>query len=119
MATTQQHIDELITTIFYATQDRSVTNVMVGRVLDWLNKRAGQLQSEIESGRRECVKEYEEINRAIASIRENSCRPQPQHDPREGGAGILGRLSGTSEDVRGHYVACESRAFLLLNLLSC
>ena len=70
MATTQQHIDELITTIFYATQDRSVTNVMVGRVLDWLNKRAGQLQSEIESGRRECVKEYEEINRAIASIRE-------------------------------------------------
>lgn len=45
--TTQEHIDGLITTIWNAQADRSVTNIMVARVLDWLNDREKELKESL------------------------------------------------------------------------
>lgn len=49
MNTNQQHIDQLIATIWHATENRSVTNVMVARVLDWLNRRHADLLQQMQT----------------------------------------------------------------------
>lgn len=66
--TTQEYIDGLITYIWQAQLDRSVTNVMVARVLDWLNRRAGELESLIEQGEPERQKELEAVYAQIAKL---------------------------------------------------
>lgn len=68
MTTTQEHIDGLIATIWHAQLDRSVTNIMVARVLDWLNKRALELQDEIEKGKTENEKQFAEIRQLISDL---------------------------------------------------
>ena len=65
MTTTQEHIDGLISEIRYAMKDRSVTNVMVARVLDWLNSRASELQSLIDRGETARRNDLEAVNRRI------------------------------------------------------
>lgn len=46
--TTQELIDGLIATIWHATENRSVTNIMVARVLDWLNRKDSELKDQID-----------------------------------------------------------------------
>lgn len=66
--TTQEHIDGLIADIWHAQLDASVTNIMVARVLDWLNRRAAELQSLIEKGETERKKELEAVYRQIEKL---------------------------------------------------
>ena len=66
--TTQEHIDGLISTIWYATEDRSVTNVMVARVLDWLNRRALELQTDIDGGHSECREELAKVRAQMEKL---------------------------------------------------
>ena len=68
ISTTQEHIDGLISFIWNATENRSVTNVMVARVLDWLNRRALQLQGDIAGGHSECRAELDQIREQISKL---------------------------------------------------
>ena len=68
MATTEEHIEGLIADIWHAKSDSSVTNIMVARVLDWLNKRADHLQSLIEQGKDEWNEELKAVRLQIQRL---------------------------------------------------
>lgn len=68
--TTQQFIDGLISFIWHTEQKSSVTNLMVARVLDWLNRRAMQLELEIKTGDRLHEKDLQEVWGQIGKLRD-------------------------------------------------
>ena len=71
MATvSQEQIEDLITSIWHAQLDRSVTNIMVARVLDWLRSRADELEALIRQGETEHKKELEAVYAQIARLSE-------------------------------------------------
>ena len=115
MTTTQQQIDGLIASIWNAQTDRSVTNIMVARVLDWLNVRASALQTLIEQGETDRKKELEGVNRRINSLNDilkgvNSAIDSLMAGrlPSEGGDGGAGGSVTASEHVdRGLWEAGE------------
>lgn len=70
MITTQQQADALIEKIMYAQEDRSVTNVMVARVLDWLNVRAQEIVDDIAQGKLEHRQDLESMQRQLDNLSE-------------------------------------------------
>lgn len=95
--TTQEHIDGLITTIWHAQEDRSVSNLMVARVLDWLNSRAKTISNELAQG----ITEHAEDMEAIQSLlsQEKSLREQSDVALRNAIQGVVSSLSGLSIKV--------------------
>lgn len=95
--TTQEHIDGLITTIWHAQEDRSVSNLMVARVLDWLNSRAKTISDELAQG----ITEHAEDMEAIQSLlsQEKSLREQSDVALRNAIQGVVSSLSGLSIKV--------------------
>lgn len=66
--TTQQLIDGLITFIWHTEERSSVTNLMVARVLDWLNRKAVEIREEMDRGIMEHAQELVSIERQISNI---------------------------------------------------
>ncbi len=95
--TTQEHIDGLITTIWHAQEDRSVSNLMVARVLDWLNSRAKTISDELAQG----ITEHAEDMEAIQSLlsQEKALREQSDVALRNAIQGVVSSLSGLSIKV--------------------
>ncbi len=95
--TTQEHIDGLITTIWHAQEDRSVSNLMVARVLDWLNSRAKTISDELAQG----ITEHAEDMEAIQSLlsQEKALREQSDVALRNDIEGVVSSLSGLSITV--------------------
>lgn len=68
--TTQQLIDGLISFIWHTEEKSSVTNLMVARILDWLNRRAAYLEGEIRKGNTRHEKDLAEVWTQIAKLRD-------------------------------------------------